>query len=67
MALRTLLPIAALIPCLLLVTALVIARSLRSMARLAHHINLRRADDMKPLPLLGAPSELRPFIASING
>jgi two-component system OmpR family sensor kinase len=67
MALRTLLPIAALIPCLLLVTALVIARSLRPMVRLADDIDLRRADDMKPLPLVGAPSELRPFIASING
>ena len=67
MALRTLLPIAALIPCLLLVTALVIAGSLRPMVRLADDIDLRRADDMKPLPLVGAPSELRPFIASING
>jgi two-component system OmpR family sensor kinase len=67
LALRTLLPIAALIPCLLLVTALVIARSLRPMVRLADDIDLRRADDMKPLSLVGAPSELRPFIASING
>jgi two-component system OmpR family sensor kinase len=67
MALRTLLPIAALIPCLLLVTALVIARSLRPMVRLADDIDLRRADDMKPLPLVGAPSELRPFVVSING
>ena len=66
-ALRTLLPITALIPCLLLVTALVIARSLRPMIRLADNIDLRPADDMKPLPLVGAPSELRPFIASING
>ena len=66
-ALRTLLPIAALIPCLLLVTALVIARSLRPMVRLADDIDLRCADDMKPLPLVGAPSELRPFIVSING
>ena len=67
MALRTLLPIAALIPCLLLVTALVVARSLRPMIRLADDIDVRRGDDMKPLPLVGAPSELRPFIASING
>jgi two-component system OmpR family sensor kinase len=67
MALRTLLPIAALIPCLLLVTALVIARSLRPMVRLAGDLNSRRADDMTSLPLLGTPSELHPFIASING
>jgi len=67
MALRTLLPIAALIPCLLLVTAMVIARSLRPMVRLASDLDSRRADDMTPLPLLGTPSELHPFIASING
>ena len=67
MALRTLLPIAALIPCLLLVTALVIARSLRPMVRLAGDLDARRADDMTPLQLSGTPSELHPFIASING
>ncbi len=66
MALRTLLPIAALIPCLLLVAALVVAGSLRPMIRLAGDLGLRRADDMTPLPLVGIPSELRPFIASIN-
>jgi two-component system OmpR family sensor kinase len=67
MALRTLLPFAALIPCLLLITALVIAGSLRSMVRLADDLDLRRADDMTPLPLSGTPSEIHPFIASING
>ena len=60
-------PIAALIPCLLLVTALVIARSLRPMVRLAEDLDARPADDMAPLPLAGMPSELHPFIASING
>jgi two-component system OmpR family sensor kinase len=67
MALRTLLPIAALIPCLMLVTAFVIARSLRPMVRLAGDLDVRRADDMAPLPLADTPSELHPFIASING
>src|SRR5258707_9543630 len=67
MALRTLLPIAALIPCLLLVAALVVAGSLRPMIRLAGDLGLRRADDMTSLPLVGIPSELHPFIASING
>src|SRR5712672_2180378 len=67
MALRTLLPIAALIPCLLLVTALVIARSLRPIVRLAGDLDARRADDMTPLQLSGTPSELHPFIESING
>ena len=67
MALRTLVPIAALIPCLMLVTALLIAQSLRPMVRLASDLDARRADDMSPLPMKGMPSELHPFIASING
>jgi two-component system OmpR family sensor kinase len=46
---------------------LVIARSLRPMVRLAGDLDDRRADDMAPLPLAGTPSELHPFIASING
>lgn len=67
MAVRTLLPIAALIPCLLIVTALVIAHSLRPMIRLARNLDARRADDLTPLPEAGAPTELHPFISSING
>jgi two-component system, OmpR family, sensor kinase len=67
MAFRTLLPIAALIPCLMLVTALVIAHSLRPMTRLAGDLDARRADDITSLRLAGTPSELHPFITSING
>jgi len=67
MAFRTLLPIAALIPCLMLVTALVVAYSLRPMVRLAGDLDARRADELTPLPLAGTPSELHPFINSING
>lgn len=66
-AFRTLLPIAALIPCLLVVTALVIAHSLQPTIRLARDLDRRRADDLTPLPLSSAPSELHPFIISING
>jgi two-component system, OmpR family, sensor kinase len=66
MALRTLLPIAALIPCLMLVTALVISHSLRPVIRLAGDLDKRRADDLTPLPLARTPSELHPFITSIN-
>jgi two-component system OmpR family sensor kinase len=67
MAVRTLLPIAALIPCLMLVTALVIAHSLRPMIRLAGDLDGIRANDITPLQLAGTPSELHPFITSING
>ncbi|MET4280054.1 MULTISPECIES: ATP-binding protein [unclassified Bradyrhizobium] len=67
MAIRTLLPIAALIPCLLLVTALVIGRSFRPVVRLAEELDVRRADDLRMLPAESAPSELQPFLGSING
>jgi two-component system, OmpR family, sensor kinase len=66
MALRTLLPIAALVPCLLLVTALVIANSFRPMVRLADELDARRADDIHELKATGMPSELHPFLVSIN-
>lgn len=67
MALRTLLPIAALVPCLLLVTALVIGRSFRPMLRLAADLDARQADDAGALAVTDAPGELRPFLASIDG
>ncbi|RXH18835.1 ATP-binding protein [Bradyrhizobium guangzhouense] len=67
MAFRTVLPIAALIPCLLLVTAIVISRSLRPMVRLAGDLDRRSADDMTPLPAAQMPTELHSFVASING
>jgi two-component system, OmpR family, sensor kinase len=67
MAVRTLLPVAALIPCLMLVTALVIAYSLRPLVRLAGDLNARLADDVTPLLPAATPSELQPFIDSING
>ncbi len=67
MAFRTLLPIAALIPCLMLVTAMVVAYSLRPMVRLAGDLDARRADELIPLPLAGMPNELHPFINSLNG
>lgn len=67
MAVRALLPIAALIPCLLIVAGLVITRSLRPLIRLAENLDARRADDLDELPEVDAPAELKPFIISING
>ncbi|WP_162240898.1 ATP-binding protein [Bradyrhizobium tropiciagri] len=67
MAVRTLLPIAALVPCLLLMTALVIARSFQPMLRLAGDLDASRVDNIGTLPSTGAPSELQPFLGSING
>jgi len=67
MAVRTLLPIAALVPCLLLVTAWVIERSFRPMLRLAGDLDTRKPDDVGMLAVIGAPRELQPFLGSING
>ncbi|WGR73782.1 MULTISPECIES: ATP-binding protein [unclassified Bradyrhizobium] len=67
MAFRTFLPIGALIPCLMVVVAIVIDRSLRPMARVASELDGRSADDTTSLQLDHVPSELHPFIGSING
>jgi two-component system OmpR family sensor kinase len=65
-ALRTILPLAALVPCLMLVIAIVIRQTLRPMSKLAARLDARAADDLEMLPLEGTPAELHPFIASIN-
>jgi two-component system OmpR family sensor kinase len=65
-ALHTVLPLAALIPCLTLLVAIVINRTLRPVLRLADRLDAERSDNFEKLPLDGMPAELRPFIASIN-
>jgi two-component system, OmpR family, sensor kinase len=67
LAIRALVPIAALIPGLMLVTAFVISRSLRPVERLAARLNARQANDLHKLPIEDNLRELHPFIASING
>ena len=65
-ALHTILPLAALIPCLTLLVAIVIHRTLRPVLGLADRLDAERSYDFEKLPLDGMPAELRPFIASIN-
>jgi two-component system OmpR family sensor kinase len=65
-ALRTVLPLLALIPCLMLIVALVIRQTLRPVLSLSERLDKRQADDLQRLPLDGTPDELHPFIASIN-
>src|SRR5258708_6854598 len=75
LALRTLVPIAALVPCLMLITALVIARSLRPVVRLARDLDTRPADDMRELPAARTPitalslqaENLEPVALSVEG
>jgi two-component system OmpR family sensor kinase len=55
-----------LLPCLMLVVAMVVRRTLRPMSHLAARLDARQTDDLDALPLDGTPSELHPFVASIN-
>jgi two-component system OmpR family sensor kinase len=65
-ALHAVVPLVALLPCLMLVVTIVVRRTLRPMAQLAARLDARQADDFETLPLDGTPAELHPFIASIN-
>jgi two-component system, OmpR family, sensor kinase len=67
LAIRALVPIAALIPGLMLVTAFVISRSFRPVERLAARLKARQANDLHKLPIEDNLRELHPFNASING
>jgi two-component system OmpR family sensor kinase len=65
-ALHTVVPLVALLPCLVLVVTIVIRRAFRPMAQLAARLDARQADDFETLPLDGTPAELHSFIGSIN-
>jgi two-component system OmpR family sensor kinase len=64
-AFHILIPLAILVPFLMLVVGIVIGQTLKPMARLASELD-RRTRELDPLPSQGMPSELRPFVASIN-
>lgn len=65
-ALRTVLPLGALIPCLMFLIAVVIHFSFRPVAQLAAKLDAEKNDHLQPLPTDRMPDELRPFIGSIN-
>lgn len=65
-ALRSVLPLAALIPCLMLLVGVVIRYSFRPVARLAAQLDAKESDHLAKLPAEGMPNELLPFIGSIN-
>jgi two-component system OmpR family sensor kinase len=66
MALRAILPLAALIPCLMLLVGVVIRYSFRPVSLLAAQLDAKETDHLAKLPSEGMPKELLPFIASIN-
>ncbi|MBS0247565.1 MAG: histidine kinase [Proteobacteria bacterium] len=65
-ALHILLPLAILIPFLMLIVGIVIGRTLEPMAKLANELDRSKTRELAPLPSEGMPNELRPFVASIN-
>jgi two-component system OmpR family sensor kinase len=65
-ALRTLIPLAALIPCLMIMVALVIRLTFRPLSALSAKVDAQRTDRPQRLPDSNLPGELEPFVASIN-
>jgi two-component system OmpR family sensor kinase len=65
-ALRAILPLAALIPCLILLVGVVIRYSFRPVSLLAAQLDAKETDHLAKLPSEGMPKELLPFIVSIN-
>jgi two-component system, OmpR family, sensor kinase len=65
-AIRAVLPMLALIPCLMVVVGGVIHYSFRPVIDLAKKLDDDGTEHPLPIPVDSAPSELQPFIASIN-
>lgn len=65
-ALRSLLPMLALVPLLVLLVGWVVGRALRPLRLLAHGVDARGETDLQPLSENGVPREILPFVRSIN-
>jgi two-component system OmpR family sensor kinase len=65
-AVRTLLPLAILIPVLLLLVGILIRSMLRPVKALADELNQRPEDDLRSVSESGIPTEIAPFVAAIN-
>ncbi|MDR2992143.1 MAG: sensor histidine kinase N-terminal domain-containing protein [Burkholderiaceae bacterium] len=66
LALRAVLPVAALAPILMLIVWGVVTRALAPVERVRRQAAARRADDLAPLPIEGLPAELRPLVDEMN-
>lgn len=65
-ALRTIVPLGALIPCLMILIAIVVDRTLRPLSRLAARLDAKQSNHLEKLPTERIPTELLPFVSSIN-
>jgi len=66
LALRTLGPIAVMMPILMLVVWWVISGSLEPVARVRKQLASRQADDLSPVSDAGLPDEVRPLVQELN-
>ena len=65
-ALRTILPLLALVPLLVALVIVVVRRRLRPVGRLSLDLDRRAEHDLAPLSELRLPSEILPFTSAIN-
>ena len=66
LALRTVGPIAVLMPILMLVVWWVVSGSLEPVARVRTQVAARQADDLSPVSESGLPDEVRPLVHELN-
>jgi two-component system OmpR family sensor kinase len=66
LALRTLGPIAVMMPILMLVVWWVVSGSLEPVARVRSQVARRQADDLSPVSEAGLPDEVRPLVHELN-
>ncbi|MEP7182092.1 MAG: ATP-binding protein [Betaproteobacteria bacterium] len=67
MALRTILPLVAVVPFLALVVWVSIARGLAPLTRVTAALGQRSSRSLDPLPEAGLPAEVEPLVAALNG
>lgn len=65
-ALRTVLPLLALVPLVVVLVSSVVRRRLRPVTRLALELDRRTEHDSSPLPSIAVPNEIAPFKAAID-
>jgi two-component system OmpR family sensor kinase len=66
LALRTVGPIALMVPLLMLAVWWVVSRSLAPVARVRSQVASRRADDLSPVSDADLPDEVRPLVQELN-
>lgn len=67
LALRAVLPVAALAPLLMLIVWWVVGRALAPIERVRRQVAARRVHDLAPLSTEGLPAEVFPLVSEMNG